>query len=377
MVRKTTDGRAGRKPAGQAKAPPRSRKGRAKGAADASAGGAGPANAGPKSNGRRTARPADPPAPPPPIEGRLACNISRSPVSWLVPDIVPFGVLSFVVGEPQAGKSTFGAWLCAAARRPVILPGHEENVGSDLLPRLVAAGVRMESCLVLDGREWTLPDHRGGLTAVLRHHGADLLWMDPVDSYVGEISENDGPMVRTALEALARLAADVPCAVVAARHPGKALANLCPGSRQWRAVPRQIVELTVDAGPPKRRFLRPAKPYASSCQKPREYTLLGEEDEPKRFSLGPIVADADLDLAGLADVVERRKIDEAVDLVRALLKDSEQESAFVYSVAERERLSDRVMRLAARRLGVKIRREGSGKEHRSYWQQLDSGTLAQ
>lgn len=377
MPAKKNDGRRGHKPAAKAKPRTRSRAAGRKAPGGDTPTAGGQANDGRTANGRGGGPPASAPMPPPPIEGRLACTVARGRVEWLLPGLIPADALTFVVGTPGAGKSTFGAWLCAQARRPAVLPGHEESVGCALLPRLVAADVRLERCLILDGRDWTMPDHRAGLVAVLRHHVADLLWVDPVDSYVGEINENDGPTVRVALEALARVAADVPCAVVAARHPGKAAGNLCPGSRQWRAVPRQIVELSVDEGPPERRFLRLAKPYASGPKPPHEYTLEGECDDVRRFRLGPEVPQADLDLVGVYDPVERRRIDEAMDLVRALLSEAEQESSYVYSVAERERLSDRVMRLAARRLGVKVRREGVGREHKSYWQRLHSGTPAQ
>jgi hypothetical protein len=197
-----------------------------------------------------------------------------------------------------------------------------------------------------------------------------------VDSYNGDAQENDGPAVRTCLEALVRVAQDVPCAVVAARHPGKLVTNLCPGSRQWYAVPRAVIQLTYDEGPPERRFLKVRKPAAGSIPQPRKYDLVGAPKEPKRFVLGSVADASDVEVSEVGDRIDRWKIEQAEELLRGLLAEGEQESGYIYQTAERERLGDRLVRKAAQRLGVIVRREGTGKEHRSCWSLPDSGTPA-
>lgn len=309
-------------------------------------------------------------------EGRLASDVEYRPVEWVIADLVPKAALTFVIGQPGAGKSTFGAWLCSQATKPAILPGFEESVETSLLPRLLANQVPMPRCLVLDGRQWLFPADRQILTDRLRRHGCDLCWVDPVDSYLGGGSENDGQVVRPALEALARAANDVPCAIVCARHPGKQAGNLCPGSRAWRAVPRVILQLCVDPGPPVRRYLTLWKDPFSRCVEPREYTLLGEPGEAKRFRLGPCLDAGEAEIMDVTDRVDRWRINQAIALLQALLAESEQESSYVYQVAERERLPDRTVRYAAQRLGVIIRREGVGREHRSLWSLPTPATLA-
>jgi len=310
------------------------------------------------------------------VGGRYADTIPRATITWLVPGFVPLQTLSFVVGPPGCGKSCLGAWLCSVAKRPAILPGSEEHIEVDLCPRLAAANVPLGRCLILDERQWVLPADRGALTAALVAGRCDLLWIDPVDSYIGDADENDGQSVRAALESLVRVAHDANCAVVCARHPGKSAGNLCPGSRQWRAVPRLIWEMVVGSSDRDRRVLRPWKPYAGVSRLPKSYQLIGDGDAPRRFAMGVAVDGSELEVLSISDQVERSKVEEAINLLEHFLAESEQESAAVYLMGEKERIGERTLRVAARRLGVKIRREGSGKEHRSWWLLRHSGTPA-
>jgi len=342
---------------------------------------------GPKPTPTPTPDPVPPdPVPPDPVEfrpgnararpGRLAHTIQRRPVEWFLPDLIPQECLTFLIGTPGAGKSTCGAWLCSRAKRPAILPGCEESVEVSLVPRLAANGVALERCLILDGRLWSMPHDRQALTDVLQRHRADLLWIDPVDTYVQECGENEGQGVRAALEALARIAVDVPCTVVCARHPGKDPRNLCPGSRQWRAVPRVILQITLDDGPPVRRYLRMVRDPFGGDVGPREVHLDGFGRMPRTFRLGDLASASAVETSSISDVIDRTMIDAATDLLTALLAGGEQESKAIYKHAEEERLKDRTVRLAARRLGVIVRREGVGLEHRAYWSLPHSGTPA-
>lgn len=319
------------------------------------------------------------PPPPPSVvgQGRLASAIHAEPIRWFLPGFLPAGVLTLVVGEPRTGKSSMGAWMCSMADRPAIMPGQEEDVARLLLPRLHAHGANLHDVLILDDRQWSMPHDRQGLTDRLRAHACDLLWVDPIDSYCGETGENDGPGVRAALEALSRVARDTGALVAAARHPGKSAGNVCPGSRQWRAVPREIVELRRDPGPPERRILRLLRDPLNVAPSPRAYHLEGRTGTCPVFVLDSPIADQVADTIGQGDIVDRWMVDEAETLICALLADGEQTSVHIYQQAELHRLRERTVRVAMRRLGVVVRREGSGLEHRSYWSlPTDSGTPA-
>jgi hypothetical protein len=246
------------------------------------------------------------------------------------------------------------------------MPGYEDDVPSSLVPRLAAAGVALERCLLLDGRLWSMPSDRRALLAALHRHQADFLWIDPIDSYCGECSENDGQLVRQALECLSGIAQDGPIAVVAARHPGKATGNLCPGSRSWRAVPRVIIEMGKDDGPPLRRWLRGWKwPYEPRIA-PREVHIEGEAGAPGVLSLGDPLARGEDEVMSITDHDQRTLIDQAQEIIRAVLADGEKTIKEVYAATEVERISERTVRVAARRLGVQTRREGTGQGHIGY-----------
>jgi len=313
------------------------------------------------------AAPAAPPPAHPSPAGRLLVNVPRSEPTWFHEPWIPGRCLVLVVGKPNAGKSTFGAWCCARATRPAILPGNEEDVGSALANRLLANGVDPGRCLLLDHRPWMLPLDEAALVAALRAHAADLLWIDPIDSYVGEINENDGPTVRATLESFSKVARAADCTVLAARHPGKDPTNVCPGSRQWLAVPREVVELRHDKGPPLRRALRACKDPFGCTALPRAFTLEGEPKRPKRFVLGGELSEQLVDTLGIGDQVEQLKIDQAVELLKGLLADGELPCRTCYGEGEQERLSERTVRYAAQRLGLERRSERQGRTQHFFW----------
>lgn len=314
-------------------------------------------------------------APPPSQEeidlgefGNLLCNIKSEETTWLAPPWVAKGHLTIVAGQPNSGKSTFGAWLMSQARRSVVLPGREGSAGEMLKGRVAVHKVRPTDVYVPDKAEWVFPLHRERMVRIIRTFGADLLWIDPLDSYMGTISENDAQPVRDYLESFCWIAEKTGCAVVGVRHPGKAAGNVLPGSKSWRAVPRTTIELIVDEGPPLKRMARSYKDSFGQEIAPRYYDLVGAKGKPRVFKWGEEVPAISVDLAkNVTDRVERWKIDQAEEFLRAFLKGQSQESTVVYKAAEAERLNDRCVRRAAERLGVKVLREGSGKEHKSYW----------
>lgn len=340
----------------------------------------------PAENGQPPAASPEPPPVPPllarntdgtVIVGRYASEVRQQDQRWIVSGILPEHCLTLAVGPPGAGKSTFGAWLCKHAKRPAVIGSAEESTAFALVPRLLANGCDLKRVLLLDGRPWTMPADRARLAGVLSDSQTDVLWIDPIDSLLSpDDSENDGRAVRTFLESLAAVAAETKCTIVAARHPGKAADNVCPGSRQWRAVPRLVLRLTVDAGPPERRFMTRYKCSYGRQGESNEYTLLGEPAEPKRWSLGPVVSDAEVSLSEVTDRVDRWRIHEAEKLLRALLADGEQPSKAVYAAGDAERINERLMRRAGERIGAVVRREGVGMAHQSFWSLPKTSTPA-
>jgi hypothetical protein len=295
--------------------------------------------------------------------------MNKRGVEWFLQPFIPRGMLSMVVGAAGSGKSTFLAHLMSKARNTIMLPGFEEDFEVMTLPRLEVCGVDLARVHVLDRGDWTLPACHARLVNEVKRWDADLVVIDPISSYLDEMaSENDARAVRTALEAVSRVARETRAACVAVRHPGKGSGNVMVGSREWRAVPRSIVELLMDSGPTPSRMIQLHKDSLGQGTMPRRFDLVGEPGQPRRFEIGDLVAESEVYLAQeVPDRLERGKVDRACDLIRCLLADGEMLAKEVYRRAEEEKLSDRTMDRAAAKLEIVRRREGQGADHRSYW----------
>jgi hypothetical protein len=310
---------------------------------------------------------------PPPI-GRLASSIQPECWSWLVEDMIPLGCLSFICGHPEAGKSCFAAWLAGQARATVILPGLEESVSLHLIPRLESAGVELQTVVVLDDQRYRIPDDLPTIGRACMSVGANLLLVDPIDSYIEIESENDGTAVRGVLEPLATLAAKLGIAVVCVRHPGKARGNVCPGSRQWLAVPRVVIELLGTVRTQRRPILRVRKGPQRCRVGPRAYALVTDVGDVPRFRLGMNAAEIEAELLQEDDFCRQLEIDRAIDLIPGVLDGDEQPIAVLRAAAERDGISERTLQMALQRLGCLHRRFGSGAQHTAFWR--EAGTPA-
>jgi hypothetical protein len=185
---------------------------------------------------------------------------------------------------------------------------------------------------------------------------------------MGTGNPNEGMFVRPFLECLAMLAAEARAAVVGVVHPGKVLENLLPGAHEWRDVPRTVLELILDRGPPERRVIQADKDSLGARPVPTYYDLAGGKSEPPIWTWGEPVERWRVDeFRTVPDRIDRLKIDQAEKFLRLALAEGKQESWWVIKQGLAEGLADRTLRRAAERLGVEYEREGSGREHRSYW----------
>lgn len=311
--------------------------------------------------------PSAPPAEAPPVV--LLSDIAERPIDWLLVPWVPRGMVTALAGETAVGKSTFQAHLASVAKRPILMPG-EEDVARAIVPRMKANGVDCRAVAVIrPSQDWELPFARGRLLKAIAAHGADLVLLDPIDDYLATgFSDCDYSAVRALLQGLRQVAESTGAAIVITRNSGKDRNNVMVGSRAWGTVPRSIVELLKDPGPPPRRIIRPFKDSMGQDAPARYFDLVGEKGAPKTWRWGDEVAAGVVELAKEEpDRIERLKIDQAEQLLLAVLATGEMESADVYRAAEREGIKDRTLRRAAERLGVQLRREGTRQEHRCYW----------
>ncbi len=282
--------------------------------------------------GRKTRPAADNGKPPSPFTGRLASEVESRAVEWLLYPWIPKGLLSMVVGNPCVGKSCFIAALVAHAtggpnleqlvkNRPgkvIMLPGYEEDLEVMTVPRMRAAGCVMSRVKLLTDERISLLRDKEALAKCVEDFGASLLVGDPIDSYIDDgFAENDATVVRPVLEAAAWIARKSGAAVCFARHPGKDSGNVMPGSRAWRAVPREIVQLVSDGNIPPDFMLSHFKDSLGTGECPRRYDLKRKGVDPPVFLLGNDVDQTAEDLSRSAGgPVGRYKLMAACRLIR-------------------------------------------------------------
>lgn len=297
--------------------------------------------------------------------GRSASSLRKEEVSWLLEPWVPLSMLTLVAGEPNAGKSTLFAWLLSLPGRSIILPGEEERPELHLRPRLEANGVNLDNVKILDDHPYIFPRDKKVLAGIAKHWGANRIIIDPLDSYFPEgASENDGQVVRPFLESLGWVAYEAGVALIAARHPGKEAGNLLPGSRQWRTVPRQIVELAKVPGDDRRRIIRLDKDGNNTGAKPRYFLLEPTKGKARRFQLEKEVDATD---AALVREVEgpgnRWSVMLAGQLIREVFHDEEDPTVEELNArATKKGIGQKALDDAKRLLGVWCKpREKQGK----------------
>lgn len=305
--------------------------------------------------------------------GRIAAAMQRQGLRWFLPGWIGRDMLSVVVGRKNVGKSSFLAWLMGQAKRPAILPGFEESVEVMMLPRWQAHGVPLADLLVLDDQHYSPVLQKTLLTGVLQEHRCDLLVIENLDSYLPDgHSENDSQCVRPYLEALHGIAAATGCAVVGTRHPGKIADNICRGSQAWETAPRITLVLEREDGPLPAHWLWCHRCGVGPIPEPLGYTLVREGEAPPVFTLASASDRQALAIAQQApDQLDRARLQVAIDLLQALLQEDWVEARTVFAEGEKERLGESTLRRAARILGVKTRREGSGLNHKSFWGRSD------
>jgi len=162
-------------------------------------------------------------------------------VNWGWGGYVPLGKLSMIEGDPGDGKSLLTIDLAArwstgatlpdgsngAGPWPVILVSAEDDMDDTIVPRLMAAGARLDYVhLITHGASPDLPfDLVTGvpaLRALAMATGARAIMLDPLSAFLGDgtDSHNDHS-VRRALQPLKSLAESTGAAVLVVRHLNK------------------------------------------------------------------------------------------------------------------------------------------------------------
>jgi hypothetical protein len=145
-------------------------------------------------------------------------EVDPEPVEWLWRQRIPRGYLSVLAGDPGQGKSLYTVALAAELSRAgkTVLMANEDDGPGEVRVRLSTAGADLAHVRPLERFE--MPADIARLRERIEETGADLLTLDPWDSYVGDVNPQRRHEVYRALTPLRDLAKDLGVAIVIVCH---------------------------------------------------------------------------------------------------------------------------------------------------------------
>jgi KaiC/GvpD/RAD55 family RecA-like ATPase len=324
-------------------------------------------------------------------EDRHLGTVEVKLVEWCWKHRLPRRKIIVLEGEPGQGKSLitvdFAARVSAGKPFPgetvkpdpalVLLFSTEDDADDTIKPRLEAAGgdptnvICMETIPTKDGGEVSLsfPSQAKFLERLVEKTGAKLVVIDPVMGFLDpDINSNNPQSVRRALRPLRRIASRTGCIIILVNHFNKS-GSAKPvekgtGSVSFLGVARVGLQVGVhpDAvgseDPDKLRVLAPAKANLSREPKAYEYRIKANSAVPSNPYVewaGESGVRAEDLLEQQPTSAERGEADEAVEFLRALLKDGPvpSEAMFKQAKVALNVTSDKTVRRALKKGGFK------------------------
>ena len=320
---------------------------------------------------------------------RTLSAVTPEKVRWVWPRRIAKGKLVIVAGEPGEGKSTLmldvGARITRGAVWPdgsaapigsVLLLSAEDGLGDTIRPRLDACGAdasrvhALTAARDVDGAErpFELGRDLPQLEHAIREYQPVLVVVDPLSAYLGRTDTWRDSEVRALLSPLASLADRHGCAIVGVLHLTKnasaKVLHRVMGSIGFVAAARVVLAVARDPDDDARRLFLPVKNNLSPPAETLAFTLndgrLMWADRP----VEGVTADSVLGETP-ADRGDRQ---DAEDFLRELLEDGEPMPATeVFRVAKANGISDRTLRRVKRRLHVRSKLVGFGRDGRWHW----------
>jgi len=326
-------------------------------------------------------------------------EIKPERIGWIWPGVIASGRLTGLVGHPGLGKSQLAIDVAATVSNGRNWPGGaangeagdaiilaaEDDAADTIVPRLIAAGANCSRVHVVkavkgdDGVERPF-DLSVDLDRLEKEHGLSqvrLLVVDPISAYLGTmkskgINRNQGADVRTVLNRLATFAVQHDLGVLAVSHlnktSGARAITRIRGSLEWVAVPRAVFLVAEEAGTGRRLFL----PLKNNLAPDRIGYAFEIEDRVVAndirtsavvWSNEPVTISPDEALAAAAKKVTLG----ATDFLQEVLSDGPVDQTEIVRLGKVAGYSEKALRTAREKLGVKPKKEGFGANGRWVW----------
>lgn len=292
-------------------------------------------------------------------------SVTQRKVEWLWYPYIPYGKITVIQGDPGEGKSTFilniAALLTKGKAMPdgfrisraqkVVYQTAEDNLADTVKPRLLAAGADCDQIayIIDDDSTLTLEDSR--IEEIIRHTGARLFILDPLQAYLPQGSDMfSAGRMRQQLKRLADIAAKYKCAVVIIGHMNKASGekNLYRGlgSIDIAAIARSVLMITRDRSDSRIRYMFPVKSSLAP-----EGPAIGFTFENRSGLKWIGVCDMNKDQAEEYSTGEN-KWTAATRLIFELLEDGDMRSSDILNKLKIMGISARTAQAAKKKMGV-------------------------
>jgi hypothetical protein len=205
--------------------------------------------------------------------------LSLTPMSMVKPKrqrffwypYAPLGTMTNFAGRGGEGKSTYALSIAAKATngllegefkgRPqsVILVGHEDDLGTIVMPRLMAAGADTDRVFAMSIKTTvegidlqevpSLAEDLSRIREAIEETAAKLIIIDPLTSMMGGANLDKTADVRKSLNPFTALAAELDIAVIAIMHFRKGQGDtrdMLSGSHAFRDVARSVILFATD-----------------------------------------------------------------------------------------------------------------------------------
>lgn len=159
------------------------------------------------------------------IEVVSAETVEAKAVEYAWRNRIPAGMVTLIAGRPGQGKSMLTSLLASDVSNEghgVIFANAEDPIDKITVPRLQAAGAKMENVKIIgDGEAFDFPSDVSVLRSFIYSYAAKLVILDPIASHMGVSLFNDQE-ARKAMKPLSALAAETGAAIIAIAHLNKA-----------------------------------------------------------------------------------------------------------------------------------------------------------
>ena len=335
----------------------------------------------------------------PEVNFRLASEIQPERIIWIWYGFLAQGKLSLLEGHPKLGKSTLTADITARVTTGAPFPGHttprtprgvvllsaEDGPADTIVPRLLAAGADLSRVSIPSGVQvgekeaWIgIDKHLAQLERHIQAIDAQLLIVDPLMAYLGDVNAHKDQDVRAALGPLMAMLDRTGCAALLVRHLNKAsgsdIVTRGGGSIGISGAARMGMFVARNPDDDSRRVLaqsltnltpeQPSLGFWIESQPGSDVARIAWEDTPVRYNAEDL-------LSAAQNEEERTERTDAAEWLMDYLREGPVPSAQVYRDAKKDGHAERTIRRAQASLNIKAVKEGFGKEGHWVWRLPD------